>query len=210
MASSSADVPSGEGSAAQRLMQQHAAEAPHHVSVEDVPDEDLPVKLSKPTASAKLDTQSHELFPELGGGKNKANVAPIWGAKTNGKANGKANVASPADGISRSSTPGSGAGTPKTAAPLMNIPGRNIETIILEPQFILPRNQLRRPLPDIIKDINRKSRANITMSNSSNGNLKFDAVGPQDVAQQALRELVNQIGLRVRFQAKTRESSFWR
>jgi hypothetical protein len=79
----------------------------------------------------------------------------------------------------------------------MFIPGRKVESVTLEPQFITPRGQLKRPIPDIIKDINRKSRANISMSTSANGRLKFDATGPQDVAQQALKDLVQQIGTRV-------------
>uniref|UniRef100_A0A8H7TPT7 K Homology domain-containing protein n=1 Tax=Bionectria ochroleuca TaxID=29856 RepID=A0A8H7TPT7_BIOOC len=78
----------------------------------------------------------------------------------------------------------------------MFIPGRNVESITLEPQDVMPRGQLRRPIADIIKDINRKSRANISMGGASNGRLKFDATGPQDVAQQALKDLVSQIGTR--------------
>ncbi|KAI5467756.1 putative RNA binding effector protein Scp160 [Mariannaea sp. PMI_226] len=200
-----------EPSAAQKLLQKHA-EAPHHVIVEDVPDEDLPPKVANDASgswaapiSAKaagkqpqgpkttLDTQSHELFPELGAPKGKsANVAPIWGAKNN--ANGKSNGAA-SNGGSRSSTPASGAVTPQgSKQPEMRIPGRNVETVTLEPQFIMPRNQLRRPIPDIIKDINRKSRATINMATTSNGRLRFDATGPQDVAQQALKDLVSQIG----------------
>ncbi|KAF4971565.1 hypothetical protein FZEAL_9810, partial [Fusarium zealandicum] len=201
------EAPTGELSAAQKLMQKHA-EAPHPVTVEDAPDEDLPVHApaeassSADAPSAKpapkqaapktaLDTQSHELFPELGAPKGKsANVAPIWGAKNaNGKANGAAS-----NGVSRSSTPASGAATPNK--PSMFIPGRNVETVTLDAQYILPRGQLKRPIPDIIKDINRKSRATISMATSSNGRFKFDATGPQDVAQQALKDLVAQIGTR--------------
>lgn len=209
---SQAPTDSSELSAAQKLMQKHA-EAPHTVTVEDVPDEELPVKASndasgswaapmsskaagkqKESAPTKtgLDTQSHELFPELGAPKGKsANVAPIWGAK-NGKANGAGS-----NGASRSSTPVSGAATPSNAKPAFVIPGRNVETVTLEPQFIMPRVQLKRPIPDIIKDINRKSRANISMFTAANGHLRFDATGPQDVAQQALKDLVSQIGTRV-------------
>ncbi|KAM6486087.1 hypothetical protein HDV62DRAFT_266747 [Trichoderma sp. SZMC 28011] len=189
----------GEESVAQRLQQ-------HHVTVEDVPDDELPaksaddasasgsapaVKAAKPKQAA-LDTQSHELFPELGAPKGKApNVAPIWGAKSN--ANGGSN------GVSRSSTPASGAETPVSQAPTpaMVIPGRRVETITLAPQFLRPRSELRRPIPDILKDINRKSRANITMTQSPNGHLKFMASGPQEVAQQALKDLVAQIGTKV-------------
>lgn len=186
------DIASGESSAAQKLLQKHAQD-PHHVTVEDVEDEDVPHTTpsaaaqpanDQPRTKNRLDTQSHELFPELGAPKGKsANVAPIWGAKSN--ANGKTNGSGPS-------------ADPKASAPAMFIPGRNVESITLEPQDIIPRNQLKRPIPDIIKDINRKSRANITLTNSSNGRLKFDATGPQDVAQQALKDLVLQIGTRVR------------
>ncbi|KAL0941740.1 RNA binding effector protein Scp160 (KH domain-containing protein) [Colletotrichum truncatum] len=205
MASTDSTVANGsEASAAQKLLQTHAD---HHPTVEEVPDEDLPLKgnagdsaswaepmstkaagKQKASSGSKLDTQSHELFPELGASKPKGspNVAPIWGAKSN--------VSTPANGLSRSSTPASGAATPKNGPPSMSIPGRNVETVVLEPQFILPRNQLKRPIPDIMKDINRKSRANITLSTATNGRLKFDATGPQDVAQQALKDLIQQIG----------------
>jgi hypothetical protein len=199
------EAPNSELSAAQKLMQKHA-QAPHPVIVEDVPDEDLPIRApaeasssaeapapapkaaSKQPTSKALDTQSHELFPELGAPKGKAaNVAPIWGAKT---ANGAAS-----NGGSRASTPVSGAATPNK--PSMFIPGRNVETVTLDPQYILPRGQLKRPIPDIIKDINRKSRATVSMATSTNGRYKFDATGPQDVAQQALKDLIAQIGTRV-------------
>jgi polyribonucleotide nucleotidyltransferase len=200
-------------SAAQQLMQKHAHAEP--VTVEDVPDQDLPSTSTNDASGSwaapvstkaagkqkeasgpksSLDTQSHELFPELGAPKGKAsNVAPIWGAKnTNGKANG-----TPSNGISGASTPASGVATPSQGSvPSMFIPGRNVESVTIEPQHIMPRNQLKRPIPDIIKDLNRKSRASITMSTSSNGRYKFDATGPQDVAQQALKDLVQQIGVR--------------
>lgn len=216
MASPANQASGPELSAAQRLLQTHS-EAPRHPTVEEVPDEDLPntnlrdgssqTPPSSQTVSAKgpeksmesqvpstrtLDTQSHEVFPELGASKPKGagNVAPIWGAKSSSS--------TPVNGISRSSTPASGAATPKGGVPSMVIPGRNVETVVLDPQYVLPRSELRRPIPDIIKDINRKSRANITMSTAGNGRLKFDATGQQDVAQQALKDLVEQIGTKVR------------
>ncbi len=222
-----ADTTSAEPSAASQLLQQHIAANTHHVTVEDAVDEELgkPVSAadstageSKPTwaepMSAKtagkqkaqepvgLDTQSHELFPELGGPKAKTNagIAPIWGAKSS--VNGKTNGASPANGTPRASTPASGVTTPTGPAlhgpPSLSIPGRNVETLYLEPQHVLPRNQLKRPLPDILKDLNKKSRANINMATLGNGKLKFEATGPQDVALQALKDLVNQIGTKVR------------
>ena len=207
---------SGEMSAAQKLMQKHTE--PHAATVEDVPDEEDPTQASssasgsrktpittvstdkqKETGTSKtsLDTQSRELFPELGAGKGKGvntfatSTTPIWSAK--GKSNGN-----PSNGGPQPLAPSSGNGLPvKTSAPAMSIPGRNVETVTLEPQFVLERGQLKRPIPDILKDINRKSRANISMSTASNGRLRFDATGPPEVAQQALKDLVQQIGKRV-------------
>ena len=217
-----ANVDLGETqSEAQKLLQKHND---HHTTIEDVPDEDLkstgggnaggdaapswaPAMSAKAAGKQKaqeprtaLDTQSHELFPELGGPKKSVgNVAPIWSAKSG--TNGKLNGASPANGISRASTPGSGAATPSArhGPPSMSIPGRNVEHVLLEPQHVLSRSQLKRPIPDIIKDANRRSRANITMIPSTGGRMKFEASGPQDIAQQALKDLVQQIGTKVCF-----------
>ena len=219
--------PTDELSAAQKLLQKHAVtveevpdedlkhDAPSVPAVDAAGKENVPSWA--PTMSAKaagkqkaqestgrpvtLDTQSHELFPELGGPKPKANTGavPQWGAKSN--VNGKTNGASPANGTSRASTPASGIATPTGPGlhgpPSIAIPGRNVESIWLEPHHVLPRTQLRRPIPDIIKDLNRKSRATISMPATADRRLRFDATGPQDVAQQALKELVQQIGTKV-------------
>ncbi|KAK5626467.1 hypothetical protein RRF57_002182 [Xylaria bambusicola] len=206
-----------EVSAAARLLQKHA-QHPLQATVEDAPDDEAspPTDAAAPNdsswaptmsakaagkqpsaASAGINTQSHEAFPELGVPKTtapKTNYAPIWaGAK--GSANGNLNGTSwSANGTPRTMTPTSGAVTPTGVPPPMAIPGRNVETIMLPSSSILPRAQLKRPIPDIVKDINRKSRAVITMANGPGGQLKFEASGPQDKAQQALRDLVSQIG----------------
>lgn len=148
----------------QKLAEQHKAE-PHAVTVEDAVDEDLPVTTTassapKAGAKSKIDTQSHDSFPELGAGKGKsANVAPIWGAKGPTGANGSSATAS------KSSTPAAAAPAPSQGAkPAFSIPGRNVESITIEQQYVLQRGQLKRPIADIIKDINRKSRANVSMT----------------------------------------------
>ncbi|KAI1815926.1 putative RNA binding effector protein Scp160 [Poronia punctata] len=204
---------SDEGSAAARLLQKHA-QHPLQPTVEDVPDEEVKPSTSSPAPvdpswgptptakaagkqSAPIDTLSREAFPELGASKGPASkpaFPPIWaGVKLNG--NGNANGSSwSTDATPRTSTPASRAATPTGVPPPMAIPGRNVETIMLHPSSILPRAQLRRPIPDTVKEINRKSRAVITMSNGPAGQLKFEASGPQDKAQQALRDLVSQIG----------------
>lgn len=166
---------------------------------------------SSRTASQALDTQSHELFPELGGAPKPkpATVVPSWGKKLapttapapNGQSNG-----TPTNGTSPISTPTSGAATPTSAmsqaasrgAPAtMALPGRHQERISLAPNQMMPRNQLKKPLPDILKDINRKSKATVTMSTGQQGVIWFNAIGPQDAVRQALRDVVAQVGTKV-------------
>lgn len=205
-------------SAAQKLQQEHEAAAGHHVTVEDVADEDLKPHHSDaaaaPTLSEKaagkqkeaapttkapaIDTQSRELFPELGAPKSGVPKAvPTWGAnvladRTNGN--------SPVNGAPHAAAPDSGAAAParKPAVPTVNLPGRHIESIVLEPQHMKTRDQLRRPLAQIIQDLNRSSRAQIKAVPGGAGGQKFEAAGPQEAAQQALKELVKQIGSTVR------------
>ncbi|KAI1843736.1 hypothetical protein JX265_001032 [Neoarthrinium moseri] len=182
---------SESSSAAERLLQQHTQD--HHVTVEDAPDEDLaPKKSSTPV-------NYEDAFPSLGAngngqkGKAKEPAGPsIWMAKVPTAANTP-------NGTSRASTPASGtgpavAGPPASGPKNVNIPGRHVESVVIESQYIMPRNQLKRPIPDLVKDINRKSRAVLSATFLSSGHLKVEAVGPQDKAQQAIRELVNVIG----------------
>lgn len=151
-------------------------------------------KAPEPVPASDLDTHSHELFPELGAPKKaSANVAPIWNAKTGGGTNGASQPTS-----NGSSAPAASAPARSTAAPTLNIPGRNVSSVTLEDHQLLPRGSLKRPIPDIIKDINRKSRANVTMLPPTGSRRQFNATGPPDVAQQALRDLVQQIGAKVR------------
>ena len=147
---------------------------------------------AEPAPAAKIDTQSHELFPELGAPKKAAaNVVPVWSAKTGGSANGTNGSSQPAS--NGGSTPPARSSGP----PSLNIPGRNVSSVSLEDHQVLPRGSLKRPIPDIIKDINRKSRANITMLPPTGSRRQFNATGPPEVAQQALRDLVQQIGAKV-------------
>lgn len=204
-------------SAAEKLLLAHT-EAPHHVTVEDEVDEDLnkPVGGSaaegdyswapnmstkaagkqKETTRVALDTKNEDLFPALGAPKSKGNAqaAPQWNvlaSKTNGST--PSGVSAPASG---NATPTSSA---KRGVPTVSLPGRSAasEVIFLEPSHIMPRHQLKRPLPDIIKEINRRSRANISIAAQSDRRTRFEATGPQDAAQQALKELVQQIGTTV-------------
>ncbi|KAL2161967.1 hypothetical protein VTH06DRAFT_7752 [Thermothelomyces fergusii] len=129
-------------------------------------------------------------FPELGSGpKPAANVAPVWLARSPG-------ASAPASG------PASGATTPvpgASTAPSLSIPGQNKEYLILRQEEILPREQLKRPLPDIVKDFNRKSRAQIKIVPQAENRLRIEATGPKsDTTTQALKDFVALIGAKLK------------
>ena len=163
-------------------------------------------------AHKSLDTQSHDLFPELGGPKTKQapNTVPIWGSKKTTPAapavvNGSSNGVS-TNGSSRASTPASGVATPTSSVgqqpsrlgpQSMALPGRHTERINLDPSQLLSRAQLRKPLPDVIKDINKKLKATVTSHTGDRGILWLTATGPEIPCRQALQEVVAQIGSKV-------------
>lgn len=199
-----AEIMASEMSAAEKMAQEHATS--HQAYVEPAPEEpepqtlpgsvaDAPApswegapsssKASGKQSKAPLDTKSHELFPELASsatatskGKGTANAIPTWGAKAGGKENTN--------------------GSPRPIVqPAMTQPTRNVESITIDAAHMLQKKEMRRPIADIIKDINRRFHVKISMLSAANGRLKFDAIGPQDVAQQALKELVRNIGVKV-------------
>lgn len=210
-------------SAAEKMQLEHEQAEAHHVTVEEVPDEDLkphqpssdapdnnsPASASDKAAAAakqkdtapakpaaKLDIQSEELFPSLSDA-SASKVPSLWGAKSvpNDKTNGNGNHLANGTGSSRTATP-----PPKTTrggAPNVHIPGVYSETLTLQPQELKARDQLKRPLPQILQDLNRTSRATVRSLPAARGQ-KFEAKGPQEAAQQALKELVKQIGSTVR------------
>lgn len=237
-------------SAAERLMQQHAADEPHQPTVEDAPDEEFtlhpppsgaaslpisadPSRVATPAAegglSAKaagkqpardqpapsapskprLDTQSEDAFPALGPAKAQPAAAPTpWSRKpaavgkaTNGVSPGITNGSSaPSDRSSRASTPMSGIVTPSSTAPSqrgptpqMSLPGRYSEQIQLHPSMMTPRNQLKKPVTDILRDINKRSKANVEMKSGSGGVVVFEGTGPVDAVRVALKEVATQL-----------------
>lgn len=172
--------------------------------------QDPPVQANQPAP----DTQSHDLFPELGGTPKPQNgpaVASIWSAKSaanvsHSGTNGKTNGLTPTNNSSRASTPTSGGAIPTSTTNLatprglpatINIPGRHTERIPLAPSQLLPRTQMKKPLADILKDVNKRSKATITNTTGQGGAQWFTAIGPVDACRQALKDLVEQIGSKV-------------
>jgi hypothetical protein len=197
---------------AQKLMQEHAD---HHVTVEDVEDEDelahpqssaepaadAPAPLSEkaagkqkaedaPAAPKKpaLNTSSEEAFPALGPVKPRAQaVAPTWGKKpasvTSNDVNGSA--------ASNGSAVGRG-----PALPSMNIPGKHTERITLALSQVAKKDELKKPIGEIVRDINRRSKAKLEYKQGP-GSLIFEGTGPVEAVRQALKEVANEIGSKV-------------
>ncbi|KAL8905030.1 MAG: hypothetical protein Q9207_002886 [Kuettlingeria erythrocarpa] len=168
------------------------------------------------TATLPLDTKSEEAFPALGGGPKPKNATPVstaWGTRkpleaANPVPNG-INGQRPTSGSvsSRASTPASGKLTPASTYPSvasqprapsiprhMPIPGRHTERIQFAPSQLLPRNQLKKPLQDVIRSINKGSKAKVEMKPGRNGTLIFEGTGPVDATRQALRDVAREVG----------------
>lgn len=174
----------------------------------------VPVSEPKAENKATLDTKSEELFPALGGGpkpRASAPVAPAWGAKkspafsstASDGVNGHAAVSSAAS--SRASTPVSGILTPASTnasqtrggPQYMSIPGRHSERVQFAPSQLMPRNQLKKPLQDVLRDINKRSKATVEMKPGPGGVVYFEGKGPVDAVRQALKDVAKEVGSKV-------------
>ena len=153
-------------------------------------------------AEQPLDTTSEELFPALGSGprpRSTGQASAAWGS------NKPASVGAKVNG------PGSGAGAnasaPRISTPLssannqnrtVQMPGRHTETVNFAPSQLMPRDKLKKPLPDLLRELNKRSKAKIEMKHVNNGEIAFIGTGPSvDVVQQALREVAKQAGAKV-------------
>ena len=199
--SSDVSIPTTQTMSAKAAGKQKAADPPPRKSV------------------VELDTQSHDLFPSLGAGAPKSRaspaVAPAWGTKKSSISNASVPGMANGDGAhSLNASIPSLTGPPlpaSTIAPAprpaqaqrgpvpqpMSIPGKYSERISLLPQEMKPRSQLNKPIPNILQDINRRSKAKITMMSGGTGAVHFDAKGPVDAVRQALREVAREVGSKV-------------
>ncbi|KAJ5832847.1 K Homology domain type 1 [Penicillium riverlandense] len=199
-------------SLAAMLEQQHEA---HNATVEDVVDEEdvkhpppsslltteqptavaAPAAKSATTAEAAaspsvpkpapkkaptFDVQSDELFPALGSGpKSTTPAAATWGAKKPSAA------AAVANGLPAQ---------PMDVPRIMALPGKHMEQLRLAPSQMLPRGQLKKPLRDILRDISRRSKANVDMRGGPGGSIIFEGKGSVESVRQALKEVAQQVG----------------
>lgn len=79
----------------------------------------------------------------------------------------------------------------------MSLPGKHVEQLRLAPSQMLPRGQLKKPLRDILRDISRRSKANVDMRGGPGGSIIFEGKGSVDAVRQALKEVAQQVGSKV-------------
>ncbi|KAF2764255.1 RNA-binding G protein effector of mating response pathway [Teratosphaeria nubilosa] len=146
-----------------------------------------------------LDVANEELFPSLGAPKKAAAPSP-WSSKPAaiGKAaNGIANGNNASNAPSRTSNPGSGIMTPGSTAAsqggALNLPGRNVQTYQLPTDRMTPRNQLKKPVKDILRDVNKRSKAKVELKEGPLGHVTLVGSGPTNDVQEAFKEVVGQL-----------------
>jgi hypothetical protein len=83
------------------------------------------------------------------------------------------------------------------ALPSMNIPGKHTERISFSPNQLTPRQQLKKPINDIIRDINRRSKAKLEFKSGPSGTVIFESTGPVEAVRQTLKEIANEVGSKV-------------
>jgi hypothetical protein len=161
--------------------------------------QDIP-ETAKP-APPTLDTQSEEAFPSLGAPKSRGPVPMQWGKPpvikpvngTRGPVNGSGNIS-----LSTAPTHWSWAHNSVAAkGPGISLPGRATERIQLANQQIATAQQLKKPIPHILNEINRRSKARVIMLEGPNNSRIFEATGPVEAVREALKEVATQVGSKV-------------
>lgn len=157
---------------------------------------------SAPAAKPKpaLDTQSEEAFPSLGASKAPSSAtASAWSNKPSSVRNGQpSGAAYQANGAS----PGNNA-TPRSYAPngrgnIMAIPGRSIQEMHIQSSQLKTSAELRKSLPELLREINKRSKANVTMRSAAGGVIVFTGQGPSDDSvREVLKEVVSRVGAKV-------------
>ena len=157
-----------------------------------------------PKKAPAFDVQSEELFPALGSGpKPTAPAAATWGAKKPSAAAAVPNGQPPKSmGMWKASVIPSLPLVSNSAVieipRVMALPGKHMEQLRLAPSQMQPRGQMKKPLRDILRDISRRSKANVDMRDGPSGSVIFEGKGSVDAVRQALREVAQQVGSKVR------------
>lgn len=147
-----------------------------------------------------LNTDSEEAFPALGPPKGRAPppVAQAWGRKPaivslNGN---KTSVNGKTPSSTTSSRPSTPASAVNGAAGQTGValPGRHVERIIFAPRQLKDPKDMKKPVSQLLQEINKKSKAKVTMREGMGGVRILEGTGPVDAVREALREIATQIG----------------
>ena len=79
----------------------------------------------------------------------------------------------------------------------MSMPGRHSERVQFAPSQLLPRKEMKKPLQDVLRDINKKSKAMVEMKPGPGGVIYFEGKGPVDAVRQALKDVAKEVGSKV-------------
>lgn len=171
-------------------------ETPLSNSVLEADDDPEPLIAPKPIAKTKPAPiiSSQEEFPALNGSRAKTPiVASQWGSNMS--------TGTPATGTSATA---SGAATPTSTATTeakrmeMHIPGQYSRQMMLAPQYMVPKSKMKRSIPEILKDVSRKTNTKVTTRGGANGSMWFTAVGPNaSQTEKAMLDIADQIGAEV-------------
>ncbi|KAK4150872.1 hypothetical protein C8A00DRAFT_36487 [Chaetomidium leptoderma] len=160
-----------------------SASAPLDTGVEETttPSATMPTTTTTTTTTTKTMTGPLDpsLFPELGGTAPAPgpSAAPVWPRGANGTSTGAA---------------------PPPPPPTVSLPGQYRETLLVEADHILPQGQLKRPLANIVKEFNRKSRAQIRVVPHAEDMLRIEATGPRGPSTtQVLKDFIALVGAKL-------------
>ncbi|RKF81647.1 Vigilin 1 [Golovinomyces cichoracearum] len=156
------------------------------------------VELETASFHQLLDTQSDKNFPGLGAGAPKTISPPVWGAN---KSTIDGHLPSISNGNSSNSvnndaSSGSTLNSTHKTLPQSLVGQIQPPLLTLQTKDVLPRNLLKKPIPDTLKDINRRLRTNLTMMTGQGGILEFRDTSKQkeSLKNQGIMELGNLIG----------------
>lgn len=158
-----------------------------------------------PRPAAAFNLNSEEAFPSLGLGKPPPAAAQTWsrkpaiGANGNGNGNIPTNGSAPPAQYTRSpaGAPGLPANANRPSTGSVNLPGRVVESVALTPEQITKRSELKKPIPEVLRDLNKRSKAQLVMKTGVDGKTIFEATGPREAVRQALKDVVATIGSKV-------------
>ena len=83
----------------------------------------------------------------------------------------------------------------------MSLPGQHAERVQFAPSQLTPRSELKKPVQDTLRDINKRSKARVTMSTGPGGMIIFEGTGPVEAVRHALKQVAQELGSKVGFQA---------